>query len=463
MSDLYRNPFLDGPLPAIFARTALPIIFVMSMNGLLTVADALFLGHYVGEAALAAVTVVFPLYMLIAAFATIVASGMASLLARHLGGQRLDAAHEVFASAHWLALGAGAVLIALFVLFGQAVIALAAGGDGEIIPLATTYLRILVVFSPVFFLLSVNFDALRSEGRMGFMAASSLLVSLGNIGFNYLLIAVFELGVAGSAYGTILAQALALGIIVAYRVRARTVLRPTAFLGRITTSGWGGILALGAPQGLNFLGVALGSSAILVALQRVGTPDYAATVTAYGIVTRVLTFAILPILGLSQAMQTVTGNNHGAGQWRRKNESLGLGLGVALVLCILVQIVATFFARPIGTVFVDDPRVVAEVAAIMPVMVALYVLSGPHIMLAAHFQAIGDAPRAAILGLSKPYLFAIPLTFALPLLFGAEAIWWTTPAAEAMLAMLTGLVLLQTARRNSLRWGLLERPGGGGA
>ncbi len=463
MSDLYRNPFLDGPLPAIFARTALPIIFVMSMNGLLTVADALFLGHYVGETALAAVTVVFPLYMLIMAFATIVASGMASLLARHLGGQRLDAAQDVFASAHWLAVTAGAVLIALFVLFGRPVIALAAGEDDAIRLLATSYLRILVLFSPVFFVLSVNFDALRSEGRVGFMAGASLLVSLGNIAFNYVLIAVLELGVAGSAYGTVLAQAVALGIIVAYRMRARTVLRPAAFLLRITTSEWRGILALGASQGLNFIGVALGSSAILAALQRVGTPDYAATVTAYGIVTRVLTFAILPVLGLSQAMQTVTGNNHGARQWRRKNASLGLGLGAALVLCAMVQIAATFFAHAIGAAFVDDPQVVAEVAAIMPVMVTLYVLSGPHIMLAGHFQAIGDAPRAAILGLSKPYLFAIPLTFALPLLFGAEAIWWTTPTAEAMLAILTGLVLLQTARRGNLRWGLVDRSREGSA
>ena len=92
MSEPARNPFLRGALPAIFARTALPIIFVMGMNGLLTVVDALFLGHFAGEAALAAVTLIFPLYMLIAALATLVASGMASILARLLGAGRLDAA-----------------------------------------------------------------------------------------------------------------------------------------------------------------------------------------------------------------------------------------------------------------------------------------------------------------------------------------------------------------------------------
>lgn len=85
MSDIPNNQFLEAPLGLTYARTALPIIFVMGMNGLLAVADALFLGHYVGPDALAAVTLMFPIYMLIVALATLVSSGMSSLLARHLG------------------------------------------------------------------------------------------------------------------------------------------------------------------------------------------------------------------------------------------------------------------------------------------------------------------------------------------------------------------------------------------
>lgn len=73
MSSL-TNSYLAGPLGPIYARTALPISFVMGMNGLLAVADALFLGHFVGAQALGAVTLMFPLYMLIVALATLVCS-----------------------------------------------------------------------------------------------------------------------------------------------------------------------------------------------------------------------------------------------------------------------------------------------------------------------------------------------------------------------------------------------------
>lgn len=77
-----QNPFITGPLAPIFVRTALPIILVMSMNGLLTVVDAIFLGRYVGADALGAVTLMFPIYMLIVAMATLVSNGMSSILAR---------------------------------------------------------------------------------------------------------------------------------------------------------------------------------------------------------------------------------------------------------------------------------------------------------------------------------------------------------------------------------------------
>jgi Na+-driven multidrug efflux pump len=119
----------------------------------------------------------------------------------------------------------------------------------------------------------------------------------------------------------------------------------------------------------------------------------------------------------------------------------------------------TAFAAPIGSAFVSDPVVIAEVARILPVISAGFFAAGPLMMIAMHFQAIGDAGRAAILGLSKPYLFAIPLTFALAGSVGEPGIWLAAPVAEVLLVGLTGLVLAQVARSQSLRWGLFTTSG----
>ncbi len=453
------HSFTTGPLGPIYVKTALPIIFVMGMNGLLAVADALFLGHFAGPDALAAVTLMFPLYMLVVALATLVSSGMSSILARHLGAARLHAARGIFAGAHGLAVALGLLLGLLFWLFGEPVAVLAAGGMEDLAELGLVYLRITVMAAPMVFVLSVNSDALRNEGLVAFMAAMSLLTSLTNIGLNYVLIGLLEMGVAGSAYGTALAQAVALLVIFLFRMCGRTALRPSVVWRQSAVTGWGQILALGAPQSLNFIGLALGSAAILGALQLVDAAHYDATVSAYGIITRLITFAFLPLLGLAHAMQTITGQNFGAGAFRRSDTSLRTAVCAAFVYCLALQIIMTVFAAAIGAAFVDDQVLVAEVARILPVMSAGFFLAGPMMMIAMHFQAIGDAGRAAILGLSKPYLFAIPLTFGLAGTVGEVGVWLAAPVAELLLLCLTGGVLMHLARHRSLRWGLFQTSG----
>lgn len=445
-----QNAYLTAPLGVIFTRTALPIIFVMSMNGLLTVADAVFLGIYVGPDAVGAVTIVFPVFMLLIALSTLVASGMASVLARHLGAGRFIEARCAFSAAHVLALAIGVAAVVLFAGFGEKLIQVVANGNGALAGMAYVYTAIIVFACPLQFLLSVNADALRCEGRAGMMAILSLAVSLANMAFNYALIVGMELGVAGSAFGTVLAQALALVLLLAFRSFGRTTLRFTLLRRRDLLKDWGGIVALGAPQSLGFVGLALVSATIIASLQMVAGARYDVVVSAYGIITRVMTFAFLPLLGMSQAMQAIAGISVGAGLWHRSRKSLRLGVVVTFFYCLAVEILLIGLARPVGSLFVNDDAVTADVAQIMPVMVAMYFVSGPLIMVGSYFQAIGDAGRAAILGLSKPYLFTMPLIIFLAMTFGERGIWFATPIAEVLLLGVTGFVLWKTKKPHGM-------------
>lgn len=211
MSPRPLSPYLDGPIPATFARTALPIILLLGLNGLLTVADAALLGLFVGPAALSAVTLVFPLAMLLTALDTMVASGMATLIGQSLGAGRPEEARRVLAGAHGLALLVCGMAMAAFALLGGPLTLALADGSAELAGMAGSILGIAVLTAPVAFALAVQSDALRSEGRVGFMALAGMLVTLLNLGLNVLLIGALDLGVAGSAWGTALAQAVALG------------------------------------------------------------------------------------------------------------------------------------------------------------------------------------------------------------------------------------------------------------
>lgn len=450
------NPFLTAPLAAVFAKTALPIILVMSMSGLLNVVDAIFLGLFVGPEAVGAVTVIFPMTMILIAAATLVASGMSSLLARRLGSGDGDGARQVFAGAHGLAAMAALALAAGFALFGRGAADAAAGGGGAVADMAYAYAGISVAAAPLMFFLSIQSDALRNEGRAPMMAGLSVLVSLANMAFNYLLIAVFDLGVAGSALGTVAAQLVAISMVVVFRLRARTPLPLSALRTCSWRADWARIIALGAPPSLSFLGMALVSAAIIAAVQVQvqGGAAYPAVIAAYGIITRIMGFAFLPLLGLGMAMQTIVGHNVGAGRHARSDAALRAALLTAGAYCLAAEAIFQTRASAVGAMVVADPAVIAEVARILPQVTLLYAFVGPMLMLASYFQALGDAPRAALVSLTKPFAVAPALILALGAAFGEPGIWMASPGADAVMLGVTALVLAQAARSTGRRKGV---------
>lgn len=437
MSDApVSNMFTSGPLVPLFLRTAAPIILVMGVNGAFAVVDAYFLGVYVGARAVIAVTLMFPLYMMLVALSTLVSNGFSALYAQALGAGDGPRAHALLGSALQLALVVSFVLMGLFVLFGAPMAIRVAAGDVGLADTGHLYLAILVFGSPLGFLVAIGVDALRAQGRMGPMAAIMLMAAVLNIGFDALLVVGLGQGVAGSAIGTLLSQLCAgLAVVAVRRGQPRPVVWP------MRPAHWGRLLALGAPSSLGYIGLSLSAAVTLVAIQLWGGAQFNAIAGAFGIISRLMTFAFLPLLGLSMAFQTITANVYGAGQHARVRAALRVAVGIGLAYGLCVQVVYLLGAPWLGAVFVDDPQIVAQVARILPITTATMFMFGPLMMVATHFQAIGDAPRAGLLGLSRTYLFGLPLTLLLPLVWGEVGIWLAGPVAECLVLGLTVWVL----------------------
>ncbi|NVK75067.1 MAG: MATE family efflux transporter [Oceanospirillaceae bacterium] len=452
-----NNSFLNAPLPFVFLKTAAPIILIMMVNGSFALVDAYFLGVFVGADALTAVTSMFPAFIMIVALSTLVSNGFASLMARQLGAGKSASAVEVFSEAISLSLVVCAVLIGLFLLGGHALTDAVSNGSNLIADMSYRYISILVFCSPLVFVLAINGDSLRCEGRVSFMAVVSLLSVLLNGVFNYLLIVGLNWGVEGSAYGTVLAQAISLSIVFFYRKYQKNDLNLQVILFSKSRQHWLTFLSLGAPSSLNYIGLALTSGAILYNLQIWGADDYATTVGAYGIITRLMTFIFLPLLGLSMAFQAIVGNNFGANALNRVNISIGIALTVALVYCLLLQATAFIFKRELGMLFVSNQDVINEVVRILPFSTLALFLVGPQMMISMFFQAIGDAKRAGILGIMKTYAFSLPLIFILPYFFAEWGIWYAAPCTEFLALLLTVCVLSLRNRSQNTRLGLFFR------
>ncbi|WP_267964197.1 MATE family efflux transporter [Rhodovulum sulfidophilum] len=438
-----ENPFLTRPIGRLFLSNALPMAVVMSMGGLLNVADGIFVGRFVGPQALAAVSLAFPVVMLLTALTTLAGGGMSSLIARHLGAGSRPEAGAVFAGAHGLALAISAVLIAGALAVGPATVLALAAGNATVAEAAQSYLLILILGAPIQFGLGLHADALRNEGRAGQIAMLSVLVNLLNIGTNYVAIVLLGLGTAGSALGTVAAQSLGLALLLLLRTRDRDLL-PLGSLWRSSwLSGWGRILSLGLPLCLNFIGMALVAGMVLL-LIGTAAADHATYIAAYGVTTRLLGLAFLPQMAIALATQSITGNNAGAGRMDRAGRALRLAMGSAFLWCLGVALTGAFAGAPLGGLFSGDPAITEAVAAILRPMTALYAITGPVLVLALHFQAMGYPIRTAALTLIKPWLLTPALLVVMNALWGIEGLWLAFPVADAILLVLAVTLVLRT-------------------
>lgn len=443
------NRFLTAPTGRLFLAQALPMTMVMVMSGLLSIVDAAFLGHFVGAEALAAVGIVFPAIMATIALSTLVSGGMSSLLARSLGAGRLDEAATLFARAHGLAVTIALILIAAFFASGHALIDRLAGGNGPVADMAWTFLAITICATPVQFVLGLHGDAWRNEGRAGLVAILSVGVTVANIALNYVLIVWAGLGIAGSALGTAFAQAIGLALLVVLRGSGTAAIPLAALRSKAFTGGWGTMLALGAPVSLSFMGIALVSATVIATLRGTAGEGYAEAVAAYGIVTRIFSFTFLPLMAIALAMQSIVGNNVGAGLLARSDRVLRLAIGVAFVYCCLVEAVLLLARDSVGAAFVSDPGVVASVGVIVGPMASLYLFTGPVLILALYFQAVGRPGLTALLTLVKPFLLSPALVLALGLTSGLPALWLAYPVGDSIVAVVALAVIVLGIRRRS--------------
>lgn len=449
-----ENHYLRGSTTQVFFRTSVPIIVMMLVNGSFNLVDAYLLGMFVGSDALAAVTATFPFTIFFVAISTLVANGYASVMARSLGGRDFSKARGAYSQAITLSLLVSLSLMAVFLGSARSLTLAVNNGQEALAAMSYEYLATVAMAMPISFILTVNGDTLRCEGHIRFMSLMSLTTVALNALLTYSLIVHFELGVAGSAAGTVGAQTLALLGVAIFRRKNKGHLQLHVFQFSRRSTYWRDFLSLGAPASLRYVGLALSTAAILYNLQGLPSEEYQLTVSAYGIITRLMTFVFLPLLGLSLAFQSIMGNTFGAGALNRSNDAIKTALVISVLYGSAIQLFILWQHDNLGAWFVNDMQVVQKVGDILPVWTAALFLMGPLMMIGMVFQSIGDAVRAAIMGIVKTYFFSIPLIFLLPAVWNVDYLWFASPGAEVLALFVAIIVLLQRSRSGEYSWGL---------
>lgn len=409
-------------------------ILVMSLNVLV---DTIFVGHWIGSTAIAAINVVLPVSFFIAALGMAIGIGGSSIISRSLGSNNKSKALKTFGNQITLTLLLTVTMAVLGLWFADSIIE-SFGGKGAIFEPAKVYYKIVLYGVPFLALSMMGNTVIRAEGKPKFAMYAMMIPSVGNLILDYVFINLMDYGMAGAAWATTISYGFCLLYIIWFFKSKRSELK-------IDFSHLG--LNLDVIKEISSLGF------VTLARQAVVSITYLfmnnilyhlggeISVTAYAIVGRMLMFAMFPVLGMTQGFLPIAGFNYGAKNYARVREVLTTAIKYATILATFVFLILMFFPETITRMFTTDVEVIKQTPSAMRWVFAATPIIAVQLIGAAYFQAIGKATPALLLTLTRQGFFFIPLILILPNYFGELGVWVSFPIADVLSTIVTAYFL----------------------
>lgn len=429
--------FAQLPLGRLIACCALPAMVSMSAMALYSVIDGVFVGYFLGAASLAAINLVFPLFMLFSAVIDMIAAGSSVQIATRLGAGRQREASRIF-SFSLVAIFLVSIAVAAIVFVGTRPLLALMGAEPVVIEQAATYLYILAAGAPIgmFFFATDNY--LRICGWQNYSMALNVGVALLNIALDYLFIVPLGWGIAGAALATTLG--IGLGALLSF---VPFLLRRTELRFVRGTIPWRQFRKLAFNGSSDFFDSTASSVMDLVVntvlLQVGGT----LAVAAFSVVMYLDSVVSMLVFGLTSSLQPALSYCHGAGlraRTRRLQKAIMatagvLSMGALMLLELAGPWALTFFIAP------DDTALMDLSLAALSIFALSYLVKWVDVCVSSYFTAL-EQP-AVSLGLSLLGTLVAPLV-ALAILvpwLGLAGVWWMPLCAGVLSAAASFLSL----------------------
>lgn len=417
-----------APIFPLLVKYSLPAIAGMVVFSLYNVVDSIFIGRWIGAAALAALAIAFPVMNLTFAFGTLVGIGGASVCSIRLGEKKEDEAFTVLGNVVWLSLLFGVIFGWGACFFLDPILRLFGASEETFVP-AYEFMQIILLTLPMTFLFFNLNHIMRASGYPQKAMYSLLITVLINIVFAPIFIYWLGWGMRGAAGATAIAQLCGLLWVLIHLFNPKHAIHFRCGIFRLRAATTRAILAIGlAPCMMNVCGC------LVVVVVNHELLRYAGDtgVAAYGILCRVIMLIAMVVNGITQGMQPIAGFNHGAGQTDRVRLTLRYGMLAGTVVTTLGWVLCVFFPQFISVLFTKDAVLLA--ASNEALRMASYALPviGMQIVIGNFFQAIGRAKLAIFLSMTRQMLILIPLLLVLPRFFETRGVWLSMPISDTL-------------------------------
>lgn len=450
-----ESKMATGVVKKMLLTMGIPMIFSMMLQALYNIVDSAFVSNMRenGELALNALTLAFPVQMLMVAVGIGTGVGVNALIAKCLGQGNRDKANKVAGNAIFLGIIIYAVFL-LFGLFGTGAYVRSQTSNREIIEMASGYLKICCIASFGIVFYSLYEKIIQATGRSMYSTIAQVSGAVLNIILDpimiYGLVGCPELGVNGAAYATIIGQIVSFVLDYIFHIKfdieidngIKYIKPDKKIIWEIYTIGLPAIIA----QAL--------MSVMTYALNIIfGTVDER-VVTAYGLYYKIQQFILFAAFGLRDAITPIVSFNYGMEDKRRIKEGIKYGLIYTLVIMSIGLVVLEMFANIFTSVFGLSGETESLCISAIRIISLSFLFAGTNIAIQGCFQALGDGMASLIISVLRQFLLVVPVAWLFALLVkyvGApQSVLWITFLIGEGLSAIVSVILIKRVIKNKV-------------
>ena len=433
------------PIGKLLKNYAVPAIIAMTASSLYNLIDSIVIGHGVGPLAIAGLAVTFPLMNLSAAFGSLVGVGATTMISVLLGQKNYEVANKVLGNVVILNVLIGIIFMTVSLIFLDPILYFF-GASENTIEYAREYMQIILAGNAVTHLyLGLN-SVLRASGNPRMAMYLTILSVIINTAVAPVLIFWLDMGISGAAIATVLAQVVALTIILVYFSRKDRLLHFSRKIFRFDWRIAKDSLAIGLAPFLMNAAACIVTLFINQQLKKYGG-DLA--IGAYGIVNRISFLFIMIIMGLNQGMQPIAGYNFGTRNYTRVKAVMWKTVQFATMVSTTGFLIAMLIPELAVSVFTSDEELIGLASKGLRMLTIAYPLVGFQMVASNFFQCLGMVNKAILLSMSRQLLFLIPCIYVLPIFFGNIGVWMSFPIADFAAFAISAVLMWDLLRKFS--------------
>ena len=433
------------PVPKLLISMALPMMIAMLVQALYNVVDSIFVSQ-LGENALTAVSLAFPIQNLMIAVATGTGVGVNALLSKSLGEKNFDQVNKAASNAVFIYICSYLAFL-IFGLVGVRAFFTTQTDIPEIIEYGVDYLQICSIASFGIFLEICFERLLQSTGKTFYTMIVQGIGAVMNIIldpiFIFGLLGAPKMGVAGAAVATVLGQIAGMLVGIFFNTTRNPEIHLSLKRFRPDWLTIKRIYAVGVPS----IVMASISSVMTFGMNKILLAFSSTATAAFGVYFKLQSFIFMPVFGLNNGMVPIISFNYGARNKTRIIQTIKLSIAYAMLIMMVGFGIFQLFSDRLLAMFNASPDLLAIGVPALRIISVSFLFAGFCIVAGSVFQSMGNGVHSLIVSVARQLVVLLPVAFMLSLTGDLEAVWWSFPIAEVASVILSGLFLWYTYKK----------------